>query len=331
MKKYLSSLLALTLIAALLAGCGSASAKEGSYHSYEAPMMEAAMSEDVAWDGGYAESNAASGSTAQALPQNRKWVITMNINAETENLDATLEAVNSQIAALNGYIENQSISNGSSYSSYRSKRSADLTVRIPAEHVDSFVKEVSGCSNVTSSSRNVSDITLSYTDTESRITALRAEESRLLELMAQAEDMQDLLYIEERLTDVRYQLESYTSQLRRFDNQVDYATISLYISEVKEYTPVEEPTYWERITFGFTDSIASLVEGFGDFLVFIVSASPYLVVFGIITALIVLICKKVSKRNQAKKAALYQQRMQQYQQAQQQNPQPTAPQEPEQK
>lgn len=326
MKKYLSMLLVLAMLGALLAGCGSSSAKSEYSTGYDYPAAMDAVSEEVAWD---SANGASSGSAAQALPQNRKWVITMDISAETEDLDATLEAVNDQIAALKGYIENQNISNGSAYSSYRSKRSASLTVRIPAENVDSFVKEISGCSNVTSSSRNVTDITLSYTDTESRITALRAEETRLLELMAQAEDMQDLLYIEERLTDVRYQLESYTSQIRRYDNQVDYATISLYISEVKEYTPVAEQTFWERITSGFVGSIGDLIEDLGDFVVFIVSASPYLVVLAIVIVIIVFFAKKIKKRSDARKAAAYQKRLQQYQQQQAQNQHPS--QNPEQK
>ena len=54
---------------------------------------------------------------------------------------------------------------------------------------------------------------------------------------------------------MRYELENRASQLRLYDNQVDYATIYLSIDEVQEYTPVEEPTVWERISGGFVSSI----------------------------------------------------------------------------
>lgn len=75
----------------------------------------------------------------------------------------------------------------------------------------------------------------------SRITALETEESRLLELLAAAANMSDLLEIESRLTEVRTELEKVKSQLRIYENQVSYGTIYLTVSEVKEYTVVEEP------------------------------------------------------------------------------------------
>ena len=132
----------------------------------------------------------------------------------------------------------------------------------------------------------------------------RPVEQEKLELLAQAENMSDLLEIEARLSDVRYELEHHSSQLRLYDNQVDYATIYLYISEVQEYTPVAEKTVWERIRDGFTDSIEGVADGFVDFFVWITASSPYLVVWGIIIALIVLILRKFPKlriRRKAKK------------------------------
>ena len=115
--------------------------------------------------------------------------------------------------------------------------------------------------------------------TSSRVTALETEEARLLELLAQAETMEDLLTIEARLTDVRYELENYTSQLRLYDNQIDYATIYLYIEEVQEYTPVEEPGFFERIRNTFSDALEGLGDGIVNITVFLVGNSPYILVF----------------------------------------------------
>lgn len=314
MKKILSLMLVLTILAGLLAGCGSSASKDSASYGYAAGVPMEAFTEEAYLDNGSAPVSP-SNSVSQ-LPQNRKWVITMNISAETEDLDSVLTAIQSEITQMGGYIEDQYISGTTSY---RRTRSADMTVRIPADKVDSFSAAVAQTSNVTSTSRNVKDITLNYTDTESRITALRAEETRLLELMAQAEDMSDLLTIEERLTEVRYQLESYTSQLRKYDNQVDYATISLSIQEVQKYTPVEKQTVWQRIQLGFSENLSSLFEDLGDLLVGFISSLPYLVVLGAFTALIVIIIKKCVKRSKAKRIAEYQKRMQQMQAQNQQN------------
>ena len=112
--------------------------------------------------------------------------------------------------------------------------------------------------------------------------------------------MADLLEIESRLTDVRYELENRASQLRLYDNQVDYATIYLSVDEVQEYTPVEEPTLWERISGGFMSSLKGLGNGLLDIFVWVLANSPYLLVAGIVAVIVISLVKK---RNKHKKAA----------------------------
>ena len=296
-KKTLISLLhTLALLCGLLTGCGASS------------ESNAAVKYEMAYDSAAAETLAASGNTltesgsgsSSTLPESRKWIITVNMSAETEDLDALLAALEEEISSLEGYVEGQNIYNGSTYSSRR-YRSASLTVRVPAQDVDSFTSEVAGLANVVSSSKNLEDVTLSYVATESRMNALQVEEARLLELMEKAETMADLLEIEERLTDVRYELESTTSRLRLYDNQIDYATIYLNIEEVQEYTPVEEPTLWERISGGFQRSLKGLSESLLDILVWLTANSPYIVVYGGILLVIVLLVKRHRKHKREKK------------------------------
>ena len=237
--------------------------------------------------------------TSQQLPQNRKWVITMNLSAETEDLDAALEAVLEQVSRLEGYVESQSVSGGKAGSGRH--RYANLSIRVPADQVDGFVEEVSGLTNLVSSSRNIQDITLTYSDTEGRVTALKTEEARLLELMEQAENMSDLLEIEARLTEVRYQLENYASTLRLYDNQVDYATVSLYITEVEKYTPVEELGFWQRIGSGLADSVENLAKTIVDFISWLIIDLPYLALIGLMIWGITAITKRSIRKRKAKK------------------------------
>ena len=305
-KQLLSLLLALLMLGTILTGCGGSSAASNKM-TMAAPRAAAPM-EEAAMDYAVAETMAANGlsgaseSGSTSLPEGRKWIITIDMNVETDDLDALMEGLDKKINALGGYVEDQNIHNGSSYSSRR-YRNANLTVRIPDEKVTEFTQEVQDSANVVSQNLNREDITLKYVATSSRVTALETEQARLLELLEQAETMEDLLEIEARLTDVRYELENYASQLRLYDNQIDYATIYLFIEEVQEYTPVEEPTFWERITEGFSDSLEGLGEGFVDFIVWLVTSSPYLVVFGILALVILLLVKRIRKINAKKKAA----------------------------
>ena len=161
-------------------------------------------------------------------------------------------------------------------------RYADLTLRIPVEKLAEFTAAVDSLSNVVSSSRNTEDVTLQYVDTESRVKALETERDRLLELMEQAETMSDLLEIESRLTEVRGELERYASQLKVLDNQIDYATVNLSLSEVTEYTPVVEKSRLEKIRDGFVSSVKGVGNLILDFISFVLMNIPYILLFGLI-------------------------------------------------
>ena len=303
MKKMTAFLVTLCMLAALLAGCGGASKSTQAFDAAAAAPAEAANGAYYDMESAKSEDGGLTGDTdSTVLPEGRKWIITVNMYAETEDLDTLMEALNGKISTLGGYVEDQDSHNGSMYSSRR-YRSASLTIRVPAQRVDEFTAEMSGIANVVSTSLSREDITLSYVATESRVKALQTEEARLLELMEQAETMADLLEIESRLTDVRYELENRASQLRLYDNQVDYATIYLSIDEVQEYTPVEEPTVWERISGGFVSSVKGVGNGLLDLLVWVLAKSPYLVILGGVTVGVVVLVKKRKARKAEKKAA----------------------------
>lgn len=302
MKKYLSLLLSLALLAALLTGCGSAGK---STVSYDSGMVEYAVSDEAAMAPaeGAAMKNSAADTGSTQLPQNRKWIVTVNLTAETDDLDALRSALDEKIAALNGYVEDQSVYNGSIYDSGRRYRSANLTVRIPADSIDAFLQDVGGLANIVRQNKSIEDVTLSYVATESRLKALETEEARLLELLSQAETMTDLLEIEARLSEVRSELENYASQKRLYDNQIDYATIYIAIEEVQEYTPTEEPSLWERIRDGFKDNLEGVGEGLLDVLVWFIVSIPTLVVLAVVVLILVLIVRRIRRRRKAKKAA----------------------------
>lgn len=302
MKKTLALLLTAVLVTTLLFGCASAPAG-GAFQNVNSVKTEAASADmapmEVPAAGEIMEERGTD--TSDALPENRKWVITLNISAETEDLDGALDGVMEKVSDLSGYVENQSIYNGSAYAQRR-YRSANLTLRIPADKEAAFTQGLAGITNVVSSSRNAEDITLQYVDTETRVTALETERDRLLELMEQAETMADLLEIEGRLTDVRYELESYASRLRRYDNQVDYATVYLDIQEVQEYTPVQELTFWQKITTGFAGSLKGLWKGIVAIVSWVIINLPYIVVVGALCAGCGILFSRKLKKRKLKKA-----------------------------
>lgn len=308
MKKQILAIMMCLVLVLSLVGCGAAasdsmvsngyapeSAMGGEYDYFaDSDVKFNAIEED-----GSLTDNSAS-KEEPSLPADRKLIQKVNMSVETENLDIVLGHIDNRVQELNGYIEASNIRNGSAYSGSRYRR-AELTIRIPAENLTQFVDHMGEVSNVVSSNKTVDDVTLNYVSIESRMNALKTEETRLLELLAKAETMDDLLTVESRLTDVRTELEQVTSALRVMDNQVNYATVDLYIDEVTEYTPVEEPeTVWQRISEGFVKSLKGVGNFFEELFVFLIVGSPYFVLVAILLAVpaivIVVIIKLVRRK-----------------------------------
>ena len=296
--KKATKILALLLVLTMLAGCGSIS---NSVSKNEA-AMDFAVAET--WTPS-AEAEVPAGGTLSSVSDSvtqetnieQKLIKRVSMDAETEDLEALLPQLMAEISALGGYVESQEVYNGSAYSSSYRYRNALLIIRVPAENLDGLVSQVKGASNVVNYNESVEDVTLAYVDMETRILVLEAERDRLLELMEQAETMSDLLEIEARLTQVRGNLESINSQLRVLANQVSYATIELYISQVKVYTEVEKQTVWQRIGTGFTTNLEDLGESLVDFFVWVIVYSPQLILWGgIITLIIIFIRRKPWKK-----------------------------------
>ena len=294
--KHVTKLIALLLALTMLAGCGASSA----------PAMKQEMAMDYAVAETYAAMapNAlagASDSIAQEVSTNQKLIKRVNMDAETEDLETLLPQLLEEIAALGGYVESQEIFNGSSYASHR-YRNAQLTIRVPAENLEGLVAQVKGTSNVVSYNESVEDVTLTYVDMETRILVLETERDRLLELMEKADTMSDLLEIQARLTEVRSALESIHSQLKVLQNQVNYATIELYINQVKAYTEVEEQTVWQRIGSGFKRNLQNIGEDLVDFFVWAVTYSPQLILWAGILAVVIVVLRRSFQKRKVNKA-----------------------------
>lgn len=238
--------------------------------------------------------------TVAVSVQNQKLIRKMTVEAETADLDMLLAALDDKITSLGGYVENQYVRNGNN-SAIRNYRYAELTIRIPADRLEEFFNHVRGQSNVVYYQESADDVTLSYVATQSRVKALETEQVRLLELLAKAENMTDLLQIEQRLTEVRTELEKVTSQLRLYDNMVDYGTLRLTVTEVREFTVVEEETVWQRISSGFGDNLKKLGMFLTDTFVLLIVGLPYCIPIGVTIIIVVLAVKLVKGKHVKKK------------------------------
>lgn len=307
MKKRCWAVLLAGVVLLSAAGCGSGGGKsENTSAGYGYPEVaeEAAAADveyesevyDTAAQGSYDDGGSITSENGieSVKETSRKLIKTVRLEMQTKEFDAVIDGLSKKVQEMEGYIEGSSVWGSSYYSS--GTRSADYTVRIPANRLDEFVEVVSGLGNVTYKNEGVEDVTLQYVDVESRKKALETEQTRLMELLERAENLEDLLTIESRLSEVRYELENYGSRLRLLDNQIDYSTVYINISEVERVTQTGERTFFEEIADRFNDSLYAVGMGLRGFVIGFVGSLPILAVWAVVIAVFVLIIRKVIYR-----------------------------------
>ena len=303
--------LALLLTVSLI-GCGAATEQNAKYDSadfyyVEPATMEAPMEMEMDMDAsGYADYDLynKTEAPAEAKPQNdvaqRKIIRNANIGYETKEYDDFIAKLTQCIAVHNGYVESSESSGNGLYSSR--SRNAYLVARIPADEYDNFMTDAGTLGTQTYKSENSNDVTMNYVDTESHIRALQSEYDALLEILDKAKSLDDVLALQSRISEVNYQMDSYKSQIRKYDDLIAYCTVRISVSEVIRETKVEKTmTFGERISSGLSDTFYDIGVGASDFAVWFVTNLPYLIIWVIVIAAVVLIIRAIVKKSKKKK------------------------------
>lgn len=247
-------------------------------------------------------SSTSSLSTGVTAGSQDKIIRTFNMDVETQEFDSLISKIGDEIKMLGGYVENSQV-NGKLYYNNDQARNGTIVARIPSDKVDEFVNVVNDNSNVVNKQESTSNVSLQYIDTESRIETLKTEQERLLAIMDKEVNLENIITLESRLSDIQYELQNYESQLRYYDNQVSYSTVTMNIQEVEKLTPVTEKkqTVWTRIKNGFGDTMYKISSGLKDFLVWFVVNLPYLLIWALIICVIIIIIRRSMKKSRAKK------------------------------
>lgn len=291
----------ITVLSLLFSGCGSRALPKDAAGYVEA---EATFQKTDTIVPNAAASNPAADSQDFASPElqnSQKLIKTLRISLETLEFEESLNKLNALIFEKGGYIESSTVS-GTSYNN-RAHRTAQYVIRIPAEQLDQAESDLGKLGNVISSTSEVSDVSLTWADTESKIKALEVQRDSLLSMLEKADNLTDLLQIQDHLTEVEYRLESAASQMRVLENQVSYSTIRLNLEEVRVYTEEEPETFGQRISRTFKSSLESVGEFFTDLAVFVAGNLPVILCWAAVIVLTILGIRKITRKNRKKASA----------------------------
>ena len=300
MKKKMYVALVAMLTAVALSGCGKGAPMENAMATDSAADMEwADDSAEMAVEEEAGGTSASTVNTDDVKQSQDKIIYTYNYSVETKEFDNFMDMVDDRISEYGGYTESADINGNEALGQYRY---ANLVIRVPSDRIRDFLDMVSTNSNVTYSHKSSDNVTLQYVDLQSHIKALKVEQESLMNLLAKAETVEDIISLQSQLTQVRYEIESYESQLRTFDNKIDYTTLYLDVSEVKRETTVEKLTYGQEIITGLSDTFYEIGQGLRSFSIWFIVNLPNMVIWAVILAAFFVIARWLVKKHKAKKA-----------------------------
>ena len=272
-KRTLSIVITVILTIALLASCSSAGDKN---------MAGSVGGAENGYGGVYPDYDGKENTVIEG--ENRKIIKNVNESVQTDAFDAFLDSLYDEISEADGYVSSSSY-NGESYYDDSSLRTANITIRIPAEKLADFTEKIDSLAVVTSYNEYIDDVTNQYIDVTSRIAVLEAEETALLEILKGATTTSDALAVRTRLLEVQSDLASLRAQRDSIDDRVEYSTVTLRVREVRRAV-AQNVGFFDEVGGNFLDSVYDIGEGLRSFAVWLLGDILYILLFGgIITAI----------------------------------------------
>ena len=299
-KKIFAILCAAALILTLLTACGSSSrvpmdTMKESMSGAAVPMApsvtpsnKAEISYDSALDMEYVKGEAmgstAAGGAVEKPKVEQKLIYTANLEMESTVFDDTVAALTALTRECGGYFSNSNIRN------YQSGyRSANYTIRIPADRYEDFLAQAGELCHVLRRNSTTEDVSEYYYDVEGRLTTQKTKLARLQELLKQAKNMEDIITIESAISDTENQIEYLSGTLKRYDALVDYSTVHIQLQEVYRLSNTEEPVkgFGSRFITALKSGWENFVDDTEDFLVDLAYSWMWLVIWAVIIVVVV--------------------------------------------
>ena len=217
----------------------------------------------------------------------QKIVRTVSLSLSTRSFEEDLAKLNTALADQNGYVEYSDIA-----ADRGSLRYASMTLRIPKDNLDAYLRQVTGVGQTVSITESREDVSERYSDTATRLQTQTTKMERLLDLLSKASLVEDILAIEREIADTQYQIDSLTGSLQGMDSKVDYSTVQLYIAEEVLSPSADQLSLTERIRLAVSDAWMITLKFLENFVILLSVSLPYLALLTIL----VLITKTIIRR-----------------------------------
>src|SRR5205809_126936 len=164
---------------------------------------------------------------------NRKLIRNATVELEIATFDDAVQKITAFASEERGYVattNSQKQANG--------KLRGQVVVKLLPENLDRFLQKIRALGDLKNQTLGTEDVTKAYFDTDARLKNAHVMEQRLIDMLnTKAGKVSDLLQVEKELGRVREEIEKMQGELKYWDSQVQFATVTISLVE----KDMEEP------------------------------------------------------------------------------------------
>jgi hypothetical protein len=164
---------------------------------------------------------------------NRKLIRNAIVQLEIVSFDDAVQKITAFAKEEHGYVATTN-----SDKQANGKLRGQVTVKILPENLDRFLQKIRGLGELKNQTLGTEDVTKAYFDTDARLKNAHVMEQRLIDMLkTKTGKVSDLLQVEKELGRVREDIEKMQGELKYWDSQVQFATVTISLAE----KDMEEP------------------------------------------------------------------------------------------
>lgn len=284
---------------ALLAGCSAVGGSSNSAVGPEQPAIAVATPGGTpgwAGDAKTAPEKQAvppekQGAPAELQPQGgqRQLIRSARLELSVPKVDEAVRRAQEEARALGGFASEESA---------RDQR-ASLTVRVPADKLDEALNRLDDLGRVIVREQRSQDVTDQMVDTKARLDSQRASVDRVRALLDRAGSISEITQIEGELTRRQAELESLQRRLESMSKQVAMATVNISLVREDQAVAPSGDDFLSALGAGWRAFLSTL----NGLLIALGAALPFLVVLGVLAAVLVVVLRRRRAGNVAPEPA----------------------------
>ena len=164
---------------------------------------------------------------------NRKLIRNATVQLEIVSFDDAVQKITAFANEEHGYVATTN-----SEKQANGKLRGEVVVKVLPENLDRLLQKLRGLGELKNQTLGTEDVTKAYFDTDARLKNAHVMEQRLIDMLnVKTGKVADLLQVEKELGGVREEIEKMQGDLKYWDSQVQFATVTISLAE----KDMEEP------------------------------------------------------------------------------------------